>query len=233
MIELIFAIVVMGIAMLAIPMITAQSIKGAESALMQESIAANASEMSMILAKPWDQNGIDEDLGSPIAKTQSAYFDERSGLDSNNSRTKTISGVQPDASAIASDSNYDDIGDFNGKVETLVLYNNETNDVFSGDYADTNIQMATTVNFIPDKIVLAENTTFNFNPLGSSGTTTNIKIGFSNRNCNALGSSGTTTNIKRVTTRLTVNTADGRSKDITLSGFSCNIGVATPNTNGT
>ena len=54
MIELIFAIVVMGIAMLAIPMITSQSSKGSESAMMQESISQASSNINMVLAKYWD-----------------------------------------------------------------------------------------------------------------------------------------------------------------------------------
>lgn len=220
MIELIFSIVVMGIAMLAIPMITAQTMKGAESAMMQESVSAGAAELNMILAKPWDQNGTDEDLGSPILLTDSTNFKARSGIvDTNNSRTRFYGTVQPKASNNGYNADENDIGDFDGKIETLMVYNNETNNAFEGNYIDVNINMTTAVDFVPDNVVLAQNTVFNFDPL--------------------IGESANTTNIKRITTTLTSTTNDNgladnvfANKQIVLHSFSCNIGIAKANTNG-
>ncbi|MDD5359075.1 MAG: hypothetical protein PHI79_02065 [Sulfurovaceae bacterium] len=212
MIELIFAIVVMGIAMLAIPMITSQTIKGSESALMQESVSAAASELNMILAKPWDSNGTDESLGSPILRTNSLVFDSRAGLDGNNSRTRFYFGIRADASNNVYDPDENDIGDFNGKVETLTVYNSETTNATQGDYADVNINMTTTVDFIPDNIVLGPSTTFDFS--------------------SAAPAAGGTTSIKRVTTTLTSTEPAFADKQIVLQSFSCNIGIAKSKTNG-
>ncbi|MEJ2488728.1 MAG: hypothetical protein P8Y50_02830, partial [Sulfurovaceae bacterium] len=59
MIELIIAIVIMGIAFLAIPMINNEAIKSDENAMLQESIAAGASQTELILTMKWDENSSD------------------------------------------------------------------------------------------------------------------------------------------------------------------------------
>lgn len=220
MIELIFSIVVMGIAFLAIPMITSQTIKGSESAIMQESVSAAAAELNMILAKPWDKNGTDEDIASPILRTASTSFDSRAGIvDTNNSRTRFYGADRPNASDNAYNVEESSIGDFDGKVETLTVYNGEESHAYEGNYIDLNINMTTAVDFIPDNIILSQNTTFDFDP--------------------QVGVSANTTNIKKVTTTLTSTTndnglADGTlaNKQIVLHSFSCNIGIAKATTNG-
>ena len=55
MIELIFALVIMGIALLSAPMLIQQSIKSSNVALQQESIAALASHTGILLSKYWDE----------------------------------------------------------------------------------------------------------------------------------------------------------------------------------
>jgi len=55
MIELIFAIVIIGITLLSAPMIISQSVQSINTNLKQEAIAAAASQISLILTYPWDE----------------------------------------------------------------------------------------------------------------------------------------------------------------------------------
>ncbi len=208
MLELIFAIVVMGIAMLAIPMITSQSFKGSEAALMQESVAAAASQIEAIGAKPWDNANALQDTVS-ILTTQSGSFDTRSGLVEGtglvvgNSRNLTSTV----ATAVNTDINNTDIGDFNGSTAALTVYNSQNSRIVDGDYVDQNISIGSTVNYTPDDaIVLGANTVFNYNPAANSAITTSIK---------SIAVTLTSTNV-------------ALPKTIILRSFSCNIGVADP-----
>lgn len=222
MIELIFAIVVMGIAMLAIPMITSQGTKGSESAMMQESISQVAANMNAVLAKYWDNENTNPGKEEIILSTGSGNFATRLGL-VNLYNQRTITGQTPASNAVTNTTaedpdGSDDISDLNGQVVNLNLYQGQSNDVNDGDYIDKKISMATTVAFAPDNVVVAGNTlTYNFNPTA-----------------NAAGS----TNIKRVNVFLTTTETSSVSqnggldtiKQIGLNGFSCNIGGAIPDT---
>lgn len=209
MIELIFAIVVMGIAMLSIPMITIQSAKSGESTIMQESIAAVASQMQMILSRHWDEVDADPSLGSrrPILKTASTNFDNRGGL-TINGRTDKVNGIEFGASSPSSfaDGGDNDIDDYNGAITKLSIVDPTTTS--TGDYIDINMNMTSNVNYINDNIALAPTTTFNYDPSGAGMSTT--------------------TNIKRVSVALTSTEPAFANKNITLNAFSCNIGAVTP-----
>ncbi len=222
MIELIFAIVVMGIAMLAIPMITSQSTKGSESAMMQESISQVASNINAVLAKYWDNENTNPGTQEIILGTNSGNFATRLGL-VNGYNQRTIIGQTPASNSVTNSAaddpdGSDDISDLNGQIINLNLYQGQSNEVYDGDYIDKKISMTTTVAFAPDNVVVAGNTlTYNFNPT-----------------VNAAGS----TNIKRVNIFLTTTETSSVSqnggldtiKQIGLNGFSCNIGGAIPNT---
>lgn len=209
MIELIFAIVVMGIAMLSIPIITIQSAKSGESTIMQESVAAAAAQMQMILSRHWDEVDADPSLGSrrPILQTDSANFNNKAGLNING-RTDQVNGIEYNASKAVNflDGGDNDIDDYNGIVTPLILVESTTTS--QGDYIDINMNMASQVNYINDNIALSPTTTFNYDP--------------------ASASMGITTNIKRVSVTLTSIEPAFANKNITLSAFSCNIGAVTP-----
>jgi hypothetical protein len=59
MIELIFAIVVIAITVLSLPMMTQVTSKGTEDALVQEVIFAAAAELNQAVSYHWDANSID------------------------------------------------------------------------------------------------------------------------------------------------------------------------------
>jgi len=56
MIELIFAIVIIAIAVMALPMMTQTTSKGIEENLVQEAIFASAAKLNEITSYPWDEN---------------------------------------------------------------------------------------------------------------------------------------------------------------------------------
>jgi len=60
MIELIFAIVIIGISVASLPIMTNAIGKGVENSLVQEAIFAAAAEMNQVLSYRWDENSINE-----------------------------------------------------------------------------------------------------------------------------------------------------------------------------
>jgi len=214
MIELIFAIVVMGIVMMSAPMLIEQSSKSSYVALQQESIMAAATQISAILMQEWDHNDANSTLGAPVLQVSSTslqicnndyplgvtdYMSGRYCIDNDNNK--------PTASNIVNDSNYSGIDDFNGNSAKVLVYNNEVFQTYQGDYIDQNITIVSTVaygNDAPSGGSFDTDTTFD-NPFVTATTTTNIKL------------------ISVVLT--SNNTASELSdKNIRLSAFMCNIG---------
>jgi type II secretory pathway pseudopilin PulG len=203
MIELIFAIVIMGIAMLAIPMITTQSSRAVESAMMQESISTAASQIQMIMARQWDQSDVNVlTEPCPILKTQSVNFDNRGGL--NNFGRKADNALNATVSANFDDGGLNDIDDYNG-ISTL-LNSIVASTTSAGDYIDKDMNMTSTVSYANDAMLLGSTTTFHYDPSGAA------PIG--------------TTNIKRISVTLKSDESTFADKEITLNAFSCNIGTA-------
>ena len=65
MIELIFAIVIIAIAVMALPMMTQTTGKGIEANLVQEAIFASAAKLNEITSYPWDENStLDKNVSS-------------------------------------------------------------------------------------------------------------------------------------------------------------------------
>lgn len=229
MIELIFALVVMGIAMLAIPIITSQSTKGSESAMMQESISQVAANMNVVLAKYWDDANTNSNNERVILKTDSTTnFGTRAGLTSDNGRINydQLSVAPADASNVVTNSTAqdpegsDDMSDFNGKKITLSVYEAQENKSYEGDYIDKDISLTTTVTFAPDAVTVAGGTlTYDFDPKSTTipASSSNIKR----------------VNVLLETTNENQVSQNGKLKDIKkiqLNGFSCNIGAAVPKT---
>lgn len=66
LIELVFAIVIMGIAILAIPTMTQVNDRGVTNNLKQEAIFAGVAKMMQVLSYPWDENSINLDNNSSL-----------------------------------------------------------------------------------------------------------------------------------------------------------------------
>jgi len=234
MIELIFALVIIGIVLLSAPMLIQQSSQSNSVALQQEAIAAVASHTSILLTKHWDEVDANLSAGAiaPILKTTAGddRFDfnttsSRGGIEDNiTGRMISVQrGVNNDvvtltASAIGSDGgDSDDIDDYDNTSLGLKLYavGQETN-ASVGDYVDLNLTMTTIVRYINDSPA-----TF-----GRVSSTNNMQTEYGNA---FIG----TSNIKFVNVQLTtanpaLNDTPELNKSILLQAFSCNIGAVVP-----
>lgn len=229
MIELIFAIVVIGLILMTAPMVISTATKSGYVALQQESIAAASSEIGMILTHHWDEENTDQNLSAPIlgvSATGDADLNEaddalgnptglRAGTSIYSKRTFLTSlGGRLNATAVGDlghDLNdRDDIDDFTTLSSTL--YDEESTTTSGGDYIDKDIVLNTTVDYISDA------------PTSGSYAGAGTSIGFDLDTSAA--APGGTTNIKRVVVNLTTTKTDEEmEKSIVIRAFSCNIGT--------
>ena len=226
MIELIFAIVIMGLVLLSAPMMISTAAKSGYVALQQESIAAVSSEIGMILTHHWDEGDTNETKSAPILTT-----DGNTGLNAipvggidtgrragtvaaaqARSFFTTLGGTEPASTVLGNDGDVDDIDDFISVPKTA-LSDIDPTTTSEGDYVDTNITLQTSVSYISD------DPTNGATYFGSNDNLT-FNQPFSNAAANP------TSNIKMVTVTLrTTNVNTELDKEITLNAFSCNIGV--------
>ena len=216
MIELIIAIVIMGIALLAIPMINNEAVRSGESAMLQESVAAGASQIQLILSKHWDEGNANPALGASILTTTSGNFNTYGGLNPASRTTLNTNGVAVAASNAlgAEGGDSDDIDDFNNIA--VILTNIQGTTTLEGDYADENVTMNTFVTYGADNFNTAQ-TINGVDPFAGGGATTNIKL-------------ITMTLLHNVATPTGIDSIDNKS--VVLYAFSCNIGSTKPNITG-
>ncbi len=220
MIELIFAIVVIGIALLSAPQILNVSIKSSNVAMQQEAVAAVGSEIGLILTRHWDERDSNGTTGYGILRVSAAGDAQLSNGTRDLNPTYTtrkyndnvgFTDATPTAnfgSDIGDNAILDDMDDFDDANHTLLLYASETANLSNneGEYLDKNIYMTTKVDYAKD----------------SAPTYTNSPVIFNN----PFQTSATSTNIKLIKVRLqTTQTAEEHQKDISLSAFACNIGI--------
>jgi type II secretory pathway pseudopilin PulG len=222
MVELIFALVIMGIVLLSAPLLIQQSINSSNVAFQQESIAAVASHTGIILSKHWDEQNAAHAVGvSPVLQIANPVLPSDynlSGIDFNNNvsgRTSSVATVTFDASAILGSDGVDDfndVDDYHNFPITLNVFNAEDSTAGSlGDYVDRNITINTIVTYANDRPNGNLNTTV-INAGNNIFLQTNLGVNESH--------------IKFIQTRLTTNSGiDELEKDITLNAFSCNLGT--------
>ncbi len=227
MIELIFALVIMGIVLLSAPMLIQQSVKSGYVTLQQEAIAAASSHAGILVGKHWDEGDANNTTGvAPIitlnTQEPNSPFTFGGIIDVNtSSRTSAIADNNISASPIGTDGNettpdlYDDIDDYNNKDLNLTIFNGEATTADVGEYVDQNITIKTVITFANDR----NRTDSDFN--NSVVDVNNIYL---NRD---LG--GVESNIKFIHINLTTQntTIPELEKNITLDTFSCNLGTYT------
>jgi hypothetical protein len=213
MIELIFAIVVMGIALLSAPTLMSTAASSISVALQQEGINEASTRLNMILTYPWDQNNTDTTQCVPSVLHVSngdSELDEvgtterRIGVPLHSAyRTFKCATDEYNASQIGREgTTYDDLDDFADSNVSLVL---ESSGSGGSDYIEqSTVLIETEITYIRDDATYtAGEITY------APGST--------------LGSG--TSNIKHIQVTLTsTNTASELQKSITLKAFSCNIG---------
>ncbi|RLA59410.1 MAG: hypothetical protein DRQ78_10650 [Epsilonproteobacteria bacterium] len=212
MIELIFSIVVMGIAILSVPAIISVSNNSGAVTTNQESISEASSHLQLIMTALWDEN--DFNNSSPIlvdggvAGVEFPGMVGRTDLDTNGS---IFAPSTPGALGIdnpADDLNPNDIDDYDGNDFNVTLYNAETASIEAGNYLDQDVIIQTSVDY------------------GSDITTASSII----NNPFSTVVAASATDVKIISVTLTSNNI--ASKDIRVSAFVCNIGAFTIQTTG-
>lgn len=227
MIELIFAIVILGIVMMSAPLLINTATQSGYVAMQQESIAIASSEISMIMTRQWDEQGTDENITTPILQTDT---DAAQGLGRTNPTGKRAGSVKietgrsflttvgPGFTATSpgnftAEGDYDDIDDYNGSVSRVSIYGGETTDKLIGnvgDLADVNVSILTRVRYMDESL----------NAGSYQGTTSTIIYSPFNKITPA-----DTSNIKHINITLTTDSdVEELNKTIRLNAFSCNIG---------
>jgi len=209
MIELIFALVIIGIVLMSAPMLIQQSIKSSNVALQQEAIVAAASQTAIVLSMHWDENNSNIPAGeSPILDAnRTSYPFPPVGLnevfgrntDKNNTLSPSLIGTDFNETVYT---DFDDVDDYDNSNFGLMLFNNESTTSDIGEYVDTSVNINTTVRYTKENNVSEDITTGSFS------------------------------NIKAIEVHLTsnldkndVNYTAELEKDITFKAFSCNIGT--------
>lgn len=211
MLELVIAIVVMGIVVMSLPLILTQVQNNNAFAMQQEAILAAKAKIGDVLTYEWDENSYD------VTAQRSFVLDTTNGdselgrvgttnrrighINANNRRKlydSTVALNNRSASAIGADGgDLDDIDDFNGlpAVALTAIAGEEAQNL---DYI-FDLNLTTTVAYAADAANYTSSTigTFVFNP----------------------DNNATVTNIKTVSVQVS-----GAQNTITLRAFSCNIG---------
>ena len=239
MIELIFALVIIGIVLLSTPMLIQQSIKSSNVALQQEAIAAASSHMGVILSMNWDEANANLAAGtSPILDTnRTGLSPTQNPLDFNGGALPGLNGISGRVSLVsgsfaytsslvanfgknkdANESNitsFDDIDDYDGSDIGITIYNAQNSSADIGDYIDTQINMHSEVEYVEDR----PKGLVPLNLYKLNNPTININ--------KALETSvAVPTNIKMIHLNLTSNSGvDELDKNISFDAFSCNIGT--------
>jgi len=226
MIELIFAMVIMGIVLMSAPQLISQANKSGYVATQQEAIAALASHMSFVLSRHWDEANAIQTQGITILVTDtvdaiglSSVNDIRGATPLNGEHRSFLDGAGDTnftATAVANlgndgaEGDTNDIDDYDGAETTLLSQEIKGND----NYIDKTMTIATAVNYISD---------IPSNAAALGTYTANTKIltfnGPFTANVNR-------SHIKRVQVTLTQgsDTPDDLNKTIVFESFSCNIG---------
>jgi type II secretory pathway pseudopilin PulG len=210
MIELIFALVIMGIVLMSAPMLIHQSIKSSNVALQQEAIATASSQTAIILSMHWDEKNTQAGNSLILDANRTSFKFPPAGLMDGGSQLvslRTFPLINPKTPTIntnfGKDTNettytdFDDVDDYHNSDFGLMLFNNESTTADLGEYVDKNISINTTVRYTQENNVSKNITTGSFS------------------------------NIKFIKVNLTSNQTDvpELEKDITFKAFSCNIGT--------
>jgi len=224
MIELIFAIVIMAIALMSAPMLIHQSVKSSFVGMQQESINTLSSHLSLILTKEWDEVNADTQFDPSIlvvdggdAKLEVVNEDRyRAGTFNPSKRTFATDNGGNKAKASLTGSfgedgdgteKFNDIDDYDENKAVVSIFGDTTSG--GSDYVDNQIEMLTTVSYGGDST-------------DSGDYNSDSKLVFNHPFNDTQDASS---NIKLISVQLTTQSeASELKKNIRLSAFACNIG---------
>ncbi len=223
MLELIFAIVIMGIILMSAPQLISTAAQSGYVAIQQEGINEAASQVNMIMGYHWDENDANERYIDPILVVSTSGDSDlreegnssrRLGTPEESYRSFVRSdSVELNASALSTfgtadlnETEEDDMDDFANSNTSLVFIPETTYEANQADYIETS-----TIDIARD--VVYSNDAANYNQ-----STITFDPSFTD--------AGDTTNIKSIIVTLTSSSTaeELNKKEITLRAFSCNIG---------
>jgi len=227
MIELIFALLIMGLTLMSAPMIIRQAINDTTTVFQQEAVAETATQLNNLMTYAWDHWDVNvSTIGAPILITNSLAIANCMGAFPPG--VTTASGrycvdqqdgiTHYNASPIQLDSNYQDVDDFDSNISSISIWNGQAWTPKKGDYIDLNVSLLTTVSYGNDTPKNDSGAN------GSYGKTTTFSTPFSFLTTN---SKTVTSNIKLINVTLTSTNKAGElsGKNIVLGAFMCNIGM--------
>lgn len=207
MIELIFAIVIMGITVMSLPLILTQVQNNNAFAMQQEAILVAKAKIGDILTYEWDEKSYDANasrsfvLDTPNGDLELARFNgqlRRGNVNANNRRK--FQTATTNASAIGADGgDLDDMDDFNGQATTISA---------TAETSGMGLDYVFALTMTPTITYAADDANYTTSTLGVFALNPN--------NANAI------TNIKTISVQVS-----GGDQNITLQTFSCNIGEST------
>ena len=216
MLELVIAIVVMGIAVMSLPLILTQSQNANAVALQQEVILATKTKLGYILSYEWDANSYDANASvSRVLDTNSSITSANAAFDANSTTHRTGHVIADNRRrlrdnmarpTIAGSANWGnvalaDIDDFDGKSENTTVVAADMDYLF-------NLELNSTVKYISDA--------------PSAGSTYNSQD--MNFSFDAGTNPANQTNIKMITVR---TTDTSHNVNVVLRAFASNIGEST------
>lgn len=211
MIELVFAIVIMGIAVMSLPLILTQVQNNNAFAMQQEAILAAKAKIGDILTYEWDDNSYSataqrsyvlDTLNGNGDLNRTGTTDQRVGHVNANYRRKLFDTSIALAARSATDTNTtggNDVDRFNGQ---------DTNISATLENAGKGLDYVFALTLKPIITYASDTATYSNNPLN------NFVFDFANANA--------ITNIKTISVQVT-----GGDQNITLRAFTCNIGEST------
>ena len=218
MIELIFAIVIMGIAFLSAPMLIATASNSSQVTFQQEAIAMIASHTNALMSYAWDEK--DMVSNHTILRTFSTNIALRNrinGLVSKGriwDRLLAVGASNPGNFGVpdGSETVEDDVDDFHNQ-DTQLSTIDAASTVIDGDYLDKTASINTKVQYASDSSSSADFSTCQNSGNGCAYSNPTVGVGNS-------------TNVKFITTTLTSSNVQDRN--IRLRAFMCNIGSVVP-----
>ncbi len=219
MIELIFALVIMGIVLMSAPMLISTATQSSYVAIQQESINEAATQLNIMLGYPWDEQNTDPNIRPIILGTtlgDAGLVEKNTSMYGNGVRWGTPAtsyrrfirsdGTRANATNIGPDGgDLDDLDDFDGSTVHLQEAQQSTADYIETTTIDITRNVFYTSDIPTGNYITDGNLTFSFNSTSSLV--------------------GNSSNIKRLQVTLTSTSGvDELEKTIVLHAFSCNIG---------
>ena len=155
LIELIFAIVVMGITVVSLPVVMNSNDKGLSATVTQEAIFGASAELNMILSYRWDENSLDDTINSNVLTevinpgdcnntNTSSRFRLRPGHIEQPLHRRCLENLTTTISTLGADADLDDVDDINTTAKSIFINDPTTTAGYKTDYkSDVNITYST------------------------------------------------------------------------------------------